>query len=92
MQEVSSPRVFLYSAVHMSAFGAPHLKGGAWYLDCRPGFIPPRKEALLSSLFNIAPVEAVADKEKAAQSAQVEKLNRARRKKAKDGTATKPAT
>ena len=26
--------VFMYSAEYMSSFGAPHLRGGAWYLDC----------------------------------------------------------
>ena len=55
----------MYLAVHMSTFGAPHLKGGSWYFDCRPGFRPLGKEALFSFLSSIAPVEAVADKEEA---------------------------
>ena len=43
-----SSEVFMYSAEHVSLFGTPHLKGGAWYLDCRPRFTPPGEEALFS--------------------------------------------
>ena len=49
-----SSEVFMYSAEHVSSFGAPYLRGGAWYLDCRPGFTPPGEEALFSSLSSIA--------------------------------------
>ena len=79
----------MYSTEHVSSFGAPHLKGGAWYLDCRPGFMPPREEALFSSLFSIAPVEAVPEEEETAQPAQVVKP-KVRGKKAKDGAASEP--
>ena len=82
----------MYSAVHMSTFGAPHLSSGAWYLDCQLGFTPPRKEAVFSSLSSIAPIEAIADKEEAVPPAQVVKLKRARGKKVKDSTSTEPAT
>ena len=61
-----SSEVFMHSAKHVSLFGAPHLRGGAWYLDCRPGFTPSREEALFSSLSRIAPVEAVPEEEEAA--------------------------
>ena len=61
-----SSEVFMYSAEHVSSFGTPHLRGGAWYLDCRPGFKPPGEEALFSSLSSIAPVEVVPEEEKAA--------------------------
>ena len=86
-----SSKVFMYSAKHMNSFGAPHLRGTAWYLDCRPGYTPPGEEALFSSLFSIAPIEAVLEEEEAPQPAQVVKPKRVRGKKAKDGTATKPA-
>ena len=80
----------MYSAEHVSSFGALHLRGGAWYLDCRPGFTPPGEEALFSSLSSIAPVEAVPEEE-AAQPAQVVKPKRVRGKKAKEGAASEPA-
>ena len=80
----------MYSAEHVSSFGTLHLKGGAWYLDCRPGFMPPREEALFSSLSSIAPVEAVPEEEEASQPAQVVKPKRVRGKKAKDGVASEP--
>ena len=86
-----SSEVFMYSTEHVSSFGAPHLRGRAWYLDCRPGFTPPREEALFSSLSSIAPVEAVPKEEEAAQPAQVVKPKRVRGKKAKDGAASEPA-
>ena len=86
-----SSEVFMYSAEHVSSFGAPHLRGGAWYLDCRPGFTPPGEEALFSSLSSIAPVEAVPEEEEAAQPAQIVKPKRVRGKKAKDGAASEPA-
>ena len=86
-----SSEVFIYSAEYVSLFGAPHLRGGAWYLDCRPGYTPPGEEALFSSLSSIAPVEAVPEEEEAPQLAQVEKPKRVRGKKAKDGVASKPA-
>ena len=57
----NSSKVFMYSAAHMSTFGTSHLRGSAWYLDCRLGFTPPREEALFSSLSSIALVEAVAN-------------------------------
>ena len=81
----------MYSAEHVSSFGTPHLRGRAWYLDCRPGFTPLGEEALFSSLSSIAPVEAVPEEEEAAQPAQVVKPKRVRGKKAKDGAASKPA-
>ena len=84
-------KVFMYSVEHVSSFGAPHLRGGAWYLDCRLGFTPLGEEALFSSLSSIAPVEAVLEKEEAAESAQVVKPKRVRGKKAKDGAASEPA-
>ena len=62
-----SSEVFMYSAEHVSSFGTPHLRGGAWYLDCRPGFTPPGEEALFSSLSSIAPIEAVPEEEEAAR-------------------------
>ena len=80
----------MYSAEHLSLFGALHLRGGAWYLDCRPGFTPPGDEALFSSLSSIAPIEAVPKEEEAAQPAQVVKPKRIRGKKAKDGAASEP--
>ena len=80
----------MYSAEHVSSFGTPHLRGGAWYLDCRPGFMPPGEEALFSSLSSIALVEAVPEEEEAAQPAQVVKPKRVRGKKAKDGVASEP--
>ena len=82
----------MYSAEHVSSFGAPHLRGGAWYLDCRPGYTSPGEEALFSSLSSIAPVEAVPEEEEDPQPTQVMKPKRVRRKKAKDGTASEPAT
>ena len=81
----------MYSAEHVSSFGAPHLRGGAWYLDCQPSYTPPGEEALFSSLSNIAPVEAVPEEEEALQPAQVVKPKRVRGKKAEDGTATELA-
>ena len=82
----------MYSAEHVSSFGAPHLRGGAWYLDCRPGFSPPGEEGLFSSLSSIALVEAVpGEEEEATQPAQVVKPKRVRGKKAKDGAASEPA-
>ena len=57
----NSSEVFMYSAEHMRSFGALHLRGGAWYLDCQPGFTPPGEEAYFSSFSSIALVEAVAD-------------------------------
>ena len=63
-----SSEVFMYSTEHMSSFGAPHLKGGAWYLDCRPSYTPPEEEALFSSLSSIAPIEAVPEEEEEAPS------------------------
>ena len=81
----------MYSAMHISTFGAPHLRGSAWYLDCRPGFIPPREEVMFSSFSSIVLVEAVADKEEATQPTQAKKPKRAQGKKAKDGTATERA-
>ena len=86
-----SSEVFMYSAEHVSSFGTPHLRGGAWYLDCRPRFTPPGEEALFSSLSSIAPVEAVPEEEEAAQTAQVVKPKRVRGKKAKDGATSEPA-
>ena len=86
-----SSEVFIYSAEHMSSFGTPHLRGGVWYLDCRPGFMPPGEEALFSSLSSIAPVAAVPEEEEAAQPAQVVKPKRVRGKKAKDGTPSESA-
>ena len=71
-----SSKVFMYSAEHVSSFGASHLRGGAWYLDCRPGFTPPGEEALFSSLSSIASVEAVPEEEEASQPAQVVKPKR----------------
>ena len=56
----------MYSAKHVSSFGAPHLRGEAWYLDCQPGFTSLGEEALFFSLSSIAPIEAVADKEEVA--------------------------
>ena len=82
--------VFMYSAEHVSSFGAPHLRGGAWYLDCQPGFTPPGEEALFSSLSSIAPVEAVPKEEEAVEPAQVVKSKRVWGKKAKDGAASEP--
>ena len=58
--------VLMYSAEHVSLFGAPHLRGRAWYLDCRPGYTPPGEEALFSSLSSIVPVEAVPEEEEEA--------------------------
>ena len=63
-----SSMVFMYSAVHMSMFGAPHLKGGAWYFDCQLGFTSLGKEAMFSSLSSM--IEAVADEKEAMQPAQ----------------------
>ena len=80
----------MYSAEHMSSFGASHLRGGAWYLDCRPGYTPPGEEALFSSFSSIAPVEAVPEEEEAPQRAQVVKPKRVQGKKAKDGAASEP--
>ena len=85
-----SSKIFMYSVEHVSSFGAPHLRGGAWYLDCRPGFTPLGEEALFSSLSSIAPVEKVPEEEEAAQPAQVVKPKRVRGKKAKDGAASEP--
>ena len=82
----------MYSAAHVSMFDAPHVRGGAWYLDCRLDFTPPGEEALFSSLSSIAPVEAITNEEEAVQPAQAEKSKKARGKKAKDGTAIEPAT
>ena len=82
-----SSEVFIYCAKHVSSFGALHLRGGAWYLDCRPGYTPSGEEALFSFLSSIAPVEAVLEEKEAPQPAQVMKPKRVRRKKAKDGTA-----
>ena len=81
----------MYSAEHMSSFGALHLRGGAWYLDYRLGFTPLGEEALFSSLSSIAPVEAVPKEEEAAQPTQVVKPKRVREKKAKDGAASEHA-
>ena len=75
----------------MSSFGTPHLRGGAWYLDCPPGFTPPREEALFSSLSSITPVEAFSEEEEAAQPAQVVKPKRVQGKKAKVGAISEPA-
>ena len=81
----------MYSAEHVSSFGTPHLRGGAWYLDCRLGFTPPGEKALFSSLSSIALVEAVPEEEEAAQPAQVVKPKKVRGKKAKEGAASEPA-
>ena len=80
----------MYSATHVSTFGALHLRGGAWYFNCRPGFTALGEEALFSSLSSIALVKAVADEEEAEHPTQAKKLKRAWRKKANDGTATEP--
>ena len=77
----------MYSAKHVSLFGAPHLRGGAWYLDCRPGYTPPGEEVLFSSLSSIALVEAISEEEEASELSQVVKPKRVWGKKAKDGTA-----
>ena len=69
----NSSEVFMYSAEHVSSFGAPHLRGWVWYLDCRPGYMPLGEEALFSSLSSIAPVEVVPEGEEAPQPAQVVK-------------------
>ena len=87
----NSSEVFMYFAEDVSSFGALHLRGGAWYLDCRPGFTPPGEKAHFSSLSSIALVEAVADEEEATQLVQEVKPKRVRRKKAKDATAIEPA-
>ena len=81
----------MYSATHMSTFGAPPLKCSVWYLDCQPGFTSSREEGLFSSLSNIAPIEAVEDEEEATEPTLVDKLKRVRGKKAKVGIATEPA-
>ena len=85
----NTSKVFMYFVTHMSTFGALHLRGGAWYLDCRPSFTSRREEGMFSSLSRIAPVEA--DKEDAAQPSPMEKPKIVSGKKAKDGTTTKPA-
>ena len=79
-----SSKVFMYSADYVSSFGTPHLRGRAWYFDCRPGFTPLGEEALFSSLSSIAPVEAVPEEE-ASQPTQVVKPKRVPGKMAKDG-------
>ena len=86
-----SSEVFMYSAEYVSSFGAPHFRGGAWYLDCRPGFTSHGEEAHFSSLSSIALIEAVADEEEAIQPAQVVKPKKFWGKKAKDVTVTEPA-
>ena len=65
----NSSKVFMYSTAHVSTFGALHLRGGAWYLDCQLSFTPPREEALFSFLSSIASVEAITDEEEAMQPA-----------------------
>ena len=85
-------KLFMYSAEHVSSFGAPHLRGRAWYLDCRPGYMPPGEEALFSFLSSIALDEAVPEEKEAPQPTQVVKPKRVRGKKAKDGTASEPTT
>ena len=81
----------MYSAEHVNSFGALHLMGGAWYLDCRLGYTPPGEEVLFSSLSSITLVEAVPEEEEASQPAQVVKPKRIQGKKAKDGTAIEPS-
>ena len=38
-----SSEVFMYFAEYVSSFGAPHLRDGAWYLDCRPSYMPQER-------------------------------------------------
>ena len=45
----NSFKVFMYSAAHMSTFGALHFRGGASNLDCQLGFTPSGEEAKFSS-------------------------------------------
>ena len=87
----NSSKVFMYSAEHVSSFGAPHLRDGAWYLDYRPCYTPLGEEEIFSSFSSIALVEAVPEDQETPQPAQVVKLKRVWGKKAKDGTANEPA-
>ena len=63
--------VFIYTSEQVERFGLPHLRGAGWYLDCQVGYTPPGKEALLSLLSAIAPIEPIVYEEEPSQPAPI---------------------
>ena len=64
---------FIFSKLQVERFPLPHLKAGAWDLNCVGGFVPSAKADLHYSLTKSAPVSAVEDEVEPSPLVEVEK-------------------
>ena len=80
----------MFTKLQDERFPLPHLKAGAWYLDCVGGFVPSMENDLHRSLSECAPIGVVDDEVEPSPAVEVEKEKIKKAKKGKKGKG-KPA-
>ena len=76
---------FMFTKLQVERFPLPHLKAGAWYLDCVGGFVLSVEDDLHCSLAKSAPVSVVQDEVEPSPPMEVEKEKIEKGKKGKKG-------
>ena len=72
---------FMFTKLQGERFPLPHLKAGAWYLDCVGGFVPSIENDLHRFLAESAPLSVVEDKVEPSSIVEVEKEKTEKAKK-----------
>ena len=74
---------FIFMKLQVERFPLPHLKAGAWYLDCVGGFMPSMENDLHRFLVENAPVSVVKDEVEPSLAVEVEKEKKKKAMKGK---------
>ena len=77
----------MFTKLQVERFPLPHLKAGAWYLDCVGGFVSSMENDLHRFLAKSVPVSIVEDEVKSSLVVEVEKEKTEKAKKGKKGRA-----
>ena len=83
---------YMFTKLQVERFPLPHLKAGAWYLDCVGGFVPSMENDLHRSLAESAPVGVIEDEVEPSSAVEVEKEKTEKAKKGKKGKDKAAAT
>ena len=76
---------FMFKKLQVERFPLPHLKAGAWYLDCVGGFVPSMENDLHRFLAQSAPIGVVEVEVEPSPAVKVEKEKTKKAKKGKKG-------
>ena len=83
---------FMFTKLQVERFPLPHLKAGAWYLDCVGGFVPSMENDLYHFLTESAPISVVEDEVEPLPVVEVQKEKIEKATKGKKGKGKAAAT